>query len=552
MNRRCPFIVTFPAVVILSACQQPTPWDISIDEQPGEQPWAESESPHEATATRDGQTGMRYGADRDPPAESGQDEAEVSREPIELSLESAVFQALANNRDLAVQQLEPVIAGTFEDLERAQFDPTVFAEAALSRERAEQVSRATGERFSVQGQDNRFNVGISQLLPTGTDVELGLWHDRMYSDRTPNQHSVRAGVSVTQSLLRGFNRDVNLANIRLAELDTLASEYELRGFTEALVADVEQTYWDYVLAVRELEIFESGLDLARQQLDVADQRIEVGVLPEAERAAAQVEVALREQDLIDARSEVEQIRLRLIRLIHPREQGQWRRPVETADEPGVEPAELDNMADHVAVAMQYRPELHEARLRLEQGRLEVVQTRNGLLPRLDLFMTLGKSGFADSFSSAARDVDGPAYDFTVGVRLEQVLGRRGQEADHRRARLQRQQAARSLENLQQLIEADVRSAYVEVERLVNQIDASRTTRELQEEALRAEMEKFEAGTSTALLVAQAQRDYLDRQIDEVRAQVSYRQALIDMYRLEGSLLERRALSVPRGEVDQSG
>jgi outer membrane protein len=33
----------------------------------------------------------------------------------------------------------------------------------------------------------------------------------------------------------------------------------------------------------------------------------------------------------------------------------------------------------------------------EQQRLETVVTRNGLLPRLDFFITLGKTGYADSF-----------------------------------------------------------------------------------------------------------------------------------------------------------
>ena len=52
------------------------------------------------------------------------------------------------------------------------------------------------------------------------------------------------------------------------------------------------------------------------------------------------------------------------------------------------------------------------------------------------------------------------------------------------------------------------------------------------------------GATTALLVAQAQRDLLQSQIAEVRAMVNHRQALIDLYRLEGSLLLRRGVSAP--------
>ena len=47
---------------------------------------------------------------------------------IDLSVEQALVLALRNNRDLLVQQLNPVIAGTFEQIERGKYYPEVFAE----------------------------------------------------------------------------------------------------------------------------------------------------------------------------------------------------------------------------------------------------------------------------------------------------------------------------------------------------------------------------------------------------------------------------------------
>jgi outer membrane protein TolC len=95
-----------------------------------------------------------------------------------------------------------------------------------------------------------------------------------------------------------------------------------------------------------------------------------------------------------------------------------------------------------------------------------------------------------------------------------------------------------------LVELDVRSAYTEAMRAREQIDASAATRRLQEEALRAETEKFEVGFSTVLEVSQVQRDLLESQIAEVGAIIDYRKALIDLYRLEGSLLKRRGIDGP--------
>jgi outer membrane protein TolC len=99
-------------------------------------------------------------------------------------------------------------------------------------------------------------------------------------------------------------------------------------------------------------------------------------------------------------------------------------------------------------------------------------------------------------------------------------------------------------NLEQLVQVDVRSAYIEVQRAEEQIAATAATRRLQEETVRAETEKFRVGRSTALLVARAQRDLVLSQIAEVQVVIRYRQALVDLYRLEGSLLERRGVNSP--------
>jgi outer membrane protein len=45
-------------------------------------------------------------------------------------------------------------------------------------------------------------------------------------------------------------------------------------------------------------------------------------------------------------------------------------------------------------------------------------------------------------------------------------------------------------------------------------------------------------------VAQAQRDYVQAQIAEVQAKVAHLKALVDLYRLDGSLLDQRGIAAP--------
>jgi outer membrane protein TolC len=267
-------------------------------------------------------------------------------------------------------------------------------------------------------------------------------------------------------------------------------------------------------------------------------------LAEIELAAAEAEVALRTEGLINARSALAKVRLLLLRLLNPPGPNPWGRGLVLRNAPAIPEVNLEDVESHVQVAERMRPDLNEARLQVQHGNLEIVTTRNGLLPKLDLFVSLGKTGFARSFFDSVGDLGGDGYDASFGVLYEYPLGNRDAEARHERALLTHDQEVEAVGNLSQLVELDVRTAHIEVNRAREQVAATAATRRLQEEAFRAETEKFQVGRSTSLLVAQAQRDLVAGRIGEVQAVVSYLNALVDLYRLDGSLLERRGIEAP--------
>ena len=136
---------------------------------------------------------------------------------------------------------------------------------------------------------------------------------------------------------------------------------------------------------------------------------------------------------------------------------------------------------------------------------------------------------------------------TAGLDLEIPVGNRAARARHESATLDREQSARALDNLAQLVEMDVRLAWIELLRAREQVTATAATRLYQQEVLRVEEAKFEADKSTSFLVAQAQRDLVAAQVQEVVAVVACRKSVVDLYRLEGSLLERRRIASPGGQ-----
>lgn len=462
--------------------------------------------------------------------------ADAPTGPVEVTIEDAVLRALENNRALRVERLEPAIQRTFVEQELAAFDTVVSGEASAGRERVEGRTGAQ-TRTTTSG----VRAGASRLLPTGTTIDASVATERSYGTALADQHATGASVSVTQAMLEGRPVAVNLANLRQARVDEALSQHEFRGFAEALVAEVETTYWRYVLARRQVEIVTRSLDLAEQQLDDTRRRIRVGDLAETELAAGEAEVALRREALINARSLVATLQVRLLRLMYPQALPTREREVVPQTRPLIPPIPLEKLSDHVTAALHMRPELHQAALLVQRSELEVVKTRNGLLPQLDLFVTLGKTGYASSFGESVRDVGSDGYETLVGLTFSQPVTNRDARARHARAVATRAQRREAVRNLRDLVREDVELAYIEVTRARQQVQATTTTREFQEEKLRAETAKFRVGRSTALLVASAQRDLLASQVAEIEAVTNSLVARVELYRLEGSLLARRGL-----------
>jgi len=468
--------------------------------------------------------------------------------PLQVTVQGAILLALENNRALKVEKLGPAITRTTEDAERAVFDPLLAGRYSQYREKNQIPSRSTAESLE---NDRTTALGISAYLPTGTSVDVSASTERTWSDLyTDDLYSSRAGFSVTQALLRGGGLQYNLARLRQARIDTRISQFELRGFAESLIARVENTYWDYALVQRQIKIFLESLKLAEQQKTETEEIIRIGALAESELAAAEAEVALRRENLINARSNLETTRLLLLRLLNPPDANLWQRDIKLLLEPKLPEVQLDDVESHVNVALRMRPDLNQARLQSLRGDLEVVRTKNGLLPRMDLFINLGTTGYAGSFGDSVRDADGTSYDLLAGISLEYPVVNREARAKYERSILSREQAEEALQNLAQLVQVDVRAAYIEVTRAKEQIAATAATRVLQEEKARIESEKFRVGKSTTLLVAQAQRDLLQSRIKEIQTIANYLKSLVALYRLEGSLLERRGIAAPGGHPSE--
>lgn len=477
-----------------------------------------------------------------PPAASSTPSSALS-----LSLQEAVLVGLERNASFRVERLQPTISRTAEEVERAAFDPLLTAsvshghgqQAGLSSLGAQTTNTLTRRTGNVD--TTRAGLGLRQATALGTTLELGVDQERdEFDDLSATSKGQSWDLTITQSLLRGRGPDTTLARLRQSRLDTEISLYELQGAAEALVSQIEKGYWDLILAERSLAIYQQSLIIAKDQVDEVKERIKVGALAESEAAAAEAEAASRYQQLVAAEGTRAKARLNLLRLVSLGEGSDWQAPLTLTEAPELPEFAVDGVESHVAVGLGKRPDLNQARLQVQRGTLEVARTKNGLLPKLDLFISLGGSRFTDSFAKEDDRVENQTG-YAGGLTLELPFGNREAKALHAAAGWSLDQTSAAVTNLEQLVQVDVRSAYVDVEQALAQVKAADATRLLREKSQGVEQEKFRLGRSTTLLVAQAQRDLVASRIALAEAVVGVRQALVDLYRLEGSLLVHRGI-----------
>ena len=467
---------------------------------------------------------------------------------IVLGLQEAVLMGLEHNQNFQVERLRPAISHSAEEVERAAFDPLLSASASHSHGQDMAVGATTSPaetlRHSPDGiETTKTGLGLSQATSLGATIELRAEQDKVAGHDADDAISRQQNwdLTITQALLRGRGPDVTLARLRQSRLDTEMSLYELQGAAEALVAQIEQGYWDFILADRSLAIYQQSLAIAKRQVEEVNERIKVGALAENELAAAEAEAAGRFQQLVTARGVLAKARLSLLRLVNPGGQADWQAEITLNEAPEMPEMAIDAVDNHVALALSKRADLNQARLLVRRRELEVTRTKNGLLPKLDLFVSLGGSRYTNSFSTVD-DVKESDTVYAGGLTLELPLRNREARAKHAAAGWSLEQANAALHNMEQLVQVDVRSAHVDVEQADSQVKAADSTSCLREKTLALEQEKFRLGRSTTILVAQAQRDLVESQILQAKAVVGARKALLDLHRLEGSLLAYRGIA----------
>ncbi len=513
---------------------------------------------------------------------------------MELSLMEAARLAFERNLDIRVISFERSMAEERVTSERGQFEPVLFVgtpgSSAINPFPGGGAFGGgsgfggfglsdvqTPSSTALAGADVTTSESVAGLLDFQQTLPFGLRYDVSYRiGRTTTNSSFQSlnpnwdntmAISVMQPLLNGRGEESTAAQLRLAQANTRVSRAAFRARVEEVLLQVESAYWELVFAERDLDVKQSSMELAEEQLERTRAQVDVGVMAPVEVTQAEVQVASRETDLIVARNRLADARdlmrslLRADTLTHG-----WETALRPTDEPVVDVTQLDE-AELVRVALGRRAEIAGADATVAARNVTVKATRNGLLPRLDLLAQLSTNGVGgnliirDGFPGEIVDIIPGGYggaldqlaslDFVswrLGVNVTVPIGNSAAEGNYAQATLDHDRSLTELQRLQQQITLEVRRSARGVEAAAEAVESTRKTRELAEQQLRMEVDRFDVGMSTNFEVLRFQDDLAVSRSQELRARIEYRLATAELGRATGSLMDKYSIQLQGEET----
>ena len=459
------------------------------------------------------------------------------RRAIVLSMQEAVRLTLENSMRVKINRVSPEVALAAIQKAEAKFDWSFVSTWAAGRSEVLSTDSTETNRIKNESESQSIKAGLKKQLMTGGTIAPTLKWQR--DQASGAQQTTDLFVTITHPLLRNAGRDVNLADVYLARNNADVSRNQFKDAVLTTLATMQGTYWDLVFAIEDLDVKRKSLRLTRDTLDQTRAQVEAGLLAPIEVARVRADLAAKETDILTAQQTLEEKEDLLRQFIN-------KRGNKLLEDIGVIPLEraayvavdLDLESEAIA-ALASRPDYQVFRLAVQARDIELVVAKNQKLPVVDLAATFSLNGLGANTGQSVRTMSELDYhDWQASVSVEVPIGNRAAKAGYTTARLNKIKAVLELKNAEDDIIIAVKRDVRQVSTSLKRISSTRVARELAEERLRAEQERFNVGTALILDVLNAQTLLAEAESAERRSIVDYNKALISLERSKGTLLER--------------
>ena len=398
-----------------------------------------------------------------------------------------------------------------------------------------------------------FSIGgdIGRQLPTGGTIDLHVGTSYSGSTTTisgigqftSNAWSDDITGTFNQPLLKGRGRALYDATERKVELvrdaDVLARRMVALNTVEAVVS----SYWDLVLAERQVAITEASLALARERLRVTEVGVKGGKVAQAEVPAVDQIIATREEDVLNGELAVLDQSIALRRAVGmPIGAGELGLRVATDLDTRDHPLDLGKLVEQAYTAS---PQLAQLGKQDASSTIDIDVNDNGLLPQLDLALSFGPIGVDVPATGAAKNlVELRQLQVNGSLTFSRSLNHYDVRGRSRELREGREKLRVTAFDLRAQIAQTMAQAVAQIELAKRRVVLSQRAIDLANENIRIETDRFNLGRSTNFDVLNRLEELRQGELRKAQAMIDWHKAETVVMTLTGDILSRYGITLP--------
>jgi outer membrane protein TolC len=323
---------------------------------------------------------------------------------------------------------------------------------------------------------------------------------------------------LNQSLL-----DFNAINKTHSATESMkAAQHTAKDARDLVVLAVGYNYLQGIADASRIESVSAQVNTAQALYNQASDQVKAGTSPAIDGLRARVELQTRQQQLIQAKNDFAIQKLTLARVIGLAPGQEY----ELIDKSPYEPFTAMPLEDALQHAYASRSDFQAAAATLRAAEYTKKAARAEYYPVLSLSADYGLAGTASTLTThSVYDVKG-----SLSIPIFQGGKVRGDEAQ---ADAQVEQARQHVENLRGQIDADVRTAYLNLQSSAQQVEVAKSNIDLAQQTLDQSRDRFAAGVTDTVEVVQAQEQVASANDSYISSLYSYNYAKISLARALG-------------------
>jgi len=310
-------------------------------------------------------------------------------------------------------------------------------------------------------------------------------------------------------------------NARAASQNVKAADYTLLDAHDLVVLTVGYVYFQAVADEARIETDQAQVKAAQALFDQATDQVKAGTAADIDALRTQVELQTRQQQLIQAKNDFSIQKITIARAVGLAPSQDF----ELTDKSPYQPLDI-TVDEALRRAYAGRSDYRAAASAVRAAEFSRKAAIAGYFPSLSFDADYGNGGAHPSDSTRVYDVRG-----TLSI---PIFTGNSVHGDIQQATARLEQAREQLDNLRAQVEADVRTAFLNLQSSAEQVKVAQSNIDLADQTLKQSSDRFTAGVTDTVEVVQSQETVASAHEQYISSLYNYNFAKISLIRAMGA------------------